>query len=402
MTDNGLPRVLLVDDELNLLEAMVRGLRHSYTVVTAPGGRSAVELMRSEPVFSVIVSDLRMPGMDGVTFLRHARQMAPDAVRMLFSGSGDFDDAIEAVNQGAIFRFITKPCPLPRFKDALDAATEQHRLITAERVLLEQTLQGSVKALAGVLALVSPAAFGRGARARQSIEELALRCNVSERWPVEVAAMLSQMACVALPLDLVEKLYHGLAVNEAEQAMIDRLPALTEELLGNIPRLEPVRKILLYQHKQYDGGGSPQDAVRGEELPWGARALKVIFDLDVLETQGNSAGIAFDILSSRAGWYDPVILKALAEIRGNSGHPAQMKEIPLREVRPGMVFAQDVKSARGLLLIARGQEVTQSLIERIWNFSPTLGIKEPVRVSIGNIPPEAGEPQPPHASEAPV
>jgi response regulator RpfG family c-di-GMP phosphodiesterase len=387
MAGDGLPRVLLVDDEVNLLQAMVRGLHGAYSVVTSGEARAALELLRNDRGFTVIVSDLRMPGMDGVRFLREARQIAPDSVRMLFTGQGDYEDAVNGVNEGAIFRFITKPCPLPDFKSALDAATRQHGLITAERVLLEQTLQGSVRALAGVLELASPAAFGRGARARKWIEELTSCCDISERWPVEVAAMLSQIACVALPADLIEKLYHGQQVTPAEQAMIDRLPTVTEHLLGNIPRLDPVRRILLYRHKHYDGAGVPQDAVRGESIPWGARALKVIFDFDVLEAQGNSTENAFDILNSRKGWYDPAILSALAKLRGSSAHQARLIEIGLHDVRPGMVFAQDVRSARDLLLIARGQEATPALVERIRNFSPTLGVKEPVQVIVPSAAP---------------
>ncbi|MGH9351736.1 MAG: HD domain-containing phosphohydrolase [Terriglobia bacterium] len=381
MTNTELPRILLVDDELNLVEALIRGLRRAYSITAAPGGQAAIDLLRREPAFTVVVSDLRMPGMNGIDFLKHARQIAPDAVRMLFTGNADLADAIEAVNQGAIFRFITKPCPLPGFKLTLDSAIQQHQLVTAERVLLEHTLQGSVKALTEVLALVSPAAFGRGARARQGLQDLFARCGVAERWPVEVAAMLSQIGCVTLPLEVLEKLYHGQPVTLDEQAMIDRTPAVTEQLLGNIPRLDPVRKILLYQNKHYSGEGCPRDSVRGEDIPWGARALKVILDLDALESQGILAEAALDLMWSRAGWYDPAILKALAEHRGGA-HGVELREIFLREVRPGMVFAEDVKTTRGLLLIARGQEATLGLIERIMNFSPSLAVKEPIRVTL--------------------
>lgn len=386
MADIELPRVLIVDDESSLLDSAVRGLRHNYSIVTALSGKAGIEILRREASLTIAVSDLRMPGMDGITFLRHARQIAPDTIRMLFTGHADLADAIEAVNEGAIFRFIPKPCPLPTLKGILDTGLKQHELVTAERVLLEQTLRGSVKTLTDVLALVSPMAFGRGTRARQRVVDLAPRCSVSEGWPVEVAAMLSQIAYVTLPSDVLEKVYHGQMLNAAEQAMIDRLPELTEQLLGNIPRLDAVRRILRYQQKHYDGEGSPSDAVRGEELPWGARALKVIFDLDVVETQGNSTETALSILHSRAGWYDPLILKSVAEACGSSTDQGQTKEVALRDVQPGMVFAQDVRTAWGLLLIARGQEVTPGLLERIWNLSSALGISDSVRVITRKVP----------------
>lgn len=382
MTDDSVARILIVDDELSVREALVRGLRRFFTIVTAPGGQPALDILRREPDFRVIVSDLRMPGMDGISFLRHARQIAPRAIRMLFTGNADLADAIEAVNEGAIFRFITKPCPLPGFKNMLEAAAEQYRLITAERVLLEETLQGSVKALSDVLALISPMAFGRALRVQKHVSELAARCGMVERWPAEVASMLSQIGCVSLPSKVVEKLYHGQALAEDEQRMVERIPAITEQLLGNIPRLEPVRKILLYQNKHYNGEGWPADGVRGEGLPWGARALKIISDFDVLESQGLAPAQALDVLRSRNGLYDPAILNVMGQLSGADAHERQMIELAMREVRPGMEFAEDVKTTRGLLLIARGQKVTTGLIERISNFPPTLGIKEPIRVFV--------------------
>jgi response regulator RpfG family c-di-GMP phosphodiesterase len=386
MNHNGLSRILLVDDELSLLEALVRGLRRLFDIETAPGGQAALEILQHQPAFAVIVSDLRMPGMDGITFLKNARQIAPDGIRILFTGNADLADAIEAVNQGAIFRFITKPCPLPGFKNMLDAAVEQHRLVTAEKVLLEQTLQGSVKALTDVMALVSPMAFGRGIRARRHVGELASQCGIRERWPVEVACMLAQIGCVALPPELIEKLYQGQAVTKDEQTMIERLPGVTEQLLGNIPRLEPVRRILLYQNKRYNGEGLPTDGVRGDDLPWGARALKIVFDFDVLESQGFPAQEALNILRARSGWYDQPILKAMTQLCRVEATGAQMKEVALRDLRPGMEFAEDVKTTRGLLLIARGQKVTPGLIERISNFSPTLSVKQPVLVTVHDHP----------------
>lgn len=386
MENNGLARILVVDDELNLLEALVRGLRRQFTMVTAAGAQAGLDVLRREPAFNVIVSDLRMPGMDGISFLRHARQMAPETIRVLFTGNADLADAIEAVNQGAIFRFITKPCPLPGFKNAMDAAVEQHRLMTTEKVLLEQTLQGSIKALTDVLALVNPTAFGRGLRARRHVGELASLCGITERWPAEVASMLSQIGCVTLPPDVLEKTYNGQALTEREQAMVERLPQIAEQLLGNIPRIDPVRRILQYQNKRYDGGGHPADAVKGDGLPWGARALKIILDFDTLESQGISAQQALDLLYSRAGWYDPVILKAMAQVSGGEAPSGKLKELALREVVAGMEFAEDVKTTRGLLLIARGQKITPGLIERIMNFPPSLGIKEPVRVIVRDQP----------------
>jgi len=380
MTTPDLARVLCVDDEPNVLDGLTRNLRRHFQVVTAVGAPAALEVLGREASFAVVVSDLRMPGMDGVSFLARVRESAPDTVRVLLTGQADLAAAIAAVNEGNIFRFLSKPCPPELLLPALSAAAEQHRLITAERVLLEQTLHGSIKTLTDILALASPAAFGRATRAKQHVSALADLLAVPDRWQVEVAAMLSQIGCVTLPPETAEKLYHGQPLSEAERAMTDRLPELAVQLLANIPRLEPVREILVYHHKHFDGSGSPRDGVRGDQLPWGARALKIILDLDTLEAQGVRTGFAFDTLRGRAGWYDPVLVEALAEMLASAAPAVEVRELRLREVKAGMVFGEDVTTASGLLLIARGQEVTAGLLGRIHNFSKTLGVREPIRM----------------------
>src|SRR5690242_13315710 len=104
------PRVLFVDDEPDLLAAIVRNLRSEhFDVATAPGGAAALDMLRNQGPFAVLVSDLRMPEMDGVTLLQNARKLFPDTVRVLFTGQPDMERAIAAVNEGEIFRFMTKP-----------------------------------------------------------------------------------------------------------------------------------------------------------------------------------------------------------------------------------------------------------------------------------------------------
>ena len=392
MSPESKPRILMVDDEPNILQGYTRTLRSFFEVVTATSGAAGLDMLRQQSTFAVVVSDLRMPQMDGVAFLHHAREIAPDATRILFTGNPDLESAISAVNDGAIFRFVTKPCSLEILRKTLQAAAGQHRLVTAERVLLEQTLRGSVKTLTDILALVNPSAFGRAARARSEINRLMDAANIQERWPVEVAAMLSQIGSVTLPSHTSEKLYQGESLSEDELAMVNRLPGVVEDLLANIPRLDSVRQILRYERKNYDGSGSPHDEVHGGEIPWGARALRVTLDLDVLETQKTPLPIALATLRGRKGCYDPTILESLADVRGGVLETGEstVEEVPADGLRTGMVLAEDVKTLKGLLLVARGQEVTIGLIERLRNFSSQVGVKEPIRVLVR----EKGSPSP--------
>jgi response regulator RpfG family c-di-GMP phosphodiesterase len=353
-------------------------------VETAVGGALGLEVLKTKGSFAVVMSDLRMPEISGVDFLAKARLIAPDATRVLLTGYGDVDSAIAAVNDGNIFRFLTKPCATEILVKALVAAADQHRLITSEKVLLEQTLRGSIKTLTEILALANPAAFGRATRIRQSLSELMGHFQIKETWAVEVAAMLSQIGYVTLPPKTQEKLYQCEPLTPAEQDMIDRVPQVTDQLLMNIPRLELVREILHLHQRKFGGERTVRDSVMADSLPWGARALKIALDFDLLASAPEK-NHSIEVLCSRVGWYDPTILKAFVELRGATHRAVQIRETKLRDIQVGMTFDEDIRSSKGVLLIARGQEVTPSLLERVRNFSQELGIREPIRVVVSQV-----------------
>lgn len=380
MTNGEKPRILCVDDEKNVLEGLARTLRTLYHIETACDGASALEILRTQPSFAAVVSDLRMPQMTGIEFLAHARSAAPDVTRVLLTGYGDMEAAIAAVNDGNIFRFLTKPCPTDTLVKALAASVEVNRLVTSEKVLLEQTLQGSVKVLTEILSLSNPAAFGRATRVQRTVTELQDRFEIKERWAAQVAAMFSQIGAVALPPRTQEKLYRNEALSKEESEMVERLPHLVEMLLSNIPRLESVREILRLHARRFDGKAAPGGIHAGEKPPWGACALKLALDLDVLESGQRSQISPLEVLRSRTGWYDPALLDAIGEIRGEKKLETKLLELNFSQMLPGMMFAEDVRSSKGLLLIARGQEVTTSLLERIQNLIADHGIREPVQM----------------------
>lgn len=370
MTDaaKGKPRILCVDDEPQVLEGLTLNLRRHFEIETATSGALGLEILAREPTLAVVMSDMRMPGMDGAAFLAQARQVLPDAVRVLLTGQAEISSAIAAINEGQIFRFLTKPCPPPALLSAINAAVEQHRLITSERVLLEQTLHGSIKALTDVLALVSPAAFGRATRIKQLVSELAEQLSLRERWQVEVAAMLSQLGYITLPPDTAERLYYGRAVSAEEQQLVARLPTLTEELVGNIPRLEAVQAILKSYTKSYSADAAPTNDPKKQVVTVGAQVLHVAIDFDTLETaEAGSADLALDTLRARAGKYAPHVLEALASVRGTHRN-VTIHEIARRDLLVGMILVEDVTLSNGVLLVARGYEVTERFLERLRNF----------------------------------
>jgi response regulator RpfG family c-di-GMP phosphodiesterase len=368
--------VLCVDDEPNVLQGLELHLRRRYSVMTATSGAAGLDVLSKDGVTGVIVSDMRMPGMDGATFLARARALRPDAVRILLTGHSEMQSAISAVNDGQIFRFLTKPCPPPALLAAVEAAADQHRLLTSERVLLEETLRGSIKVLTDVLSLTNPVSFGCATRIKQLALELAAELRLKETWQVEVAAMFSQIGCITLPHETAAKLHFGQQLTPEEELMVAKLPAVTEQLLGNLPRLEVVRGMLANYSKAYRRH-DPGDLVQR-----GAQILKVSLDFDALEARGYTAARSIDTLRGRSGTYDPAVLEALAAVRrGDDSKKETVREIPLSAVRVGMVFAEDVMMAHGPLLVARGYEVTTGFVARAKNFGPG-SVKEPVRVIV--------------------
>ena len=374
------PRILCVDDEKNVLDGLTRTLRGLYEVETAVGAAQGLETLNARSTFAVVVSDLRMPHMTGVQFLREVRHISPDSVRVLLTGQGDMESAIAAVNDGNIFRFLTKPCATETLVQALAACVQQHHLVTSERVLLDQTLRGSIEALTEILSLANPTAFGRATRVKQMVVGLMDHFKITERWPVEVAAMFSQVGHVALPVRTQEKVYKGEPLTEEENRMLERIPQVLEQLLARIPRLESVREVLRYHTRRYNSDGKGRDQVCGELIPWGARALKLALDFDILESEREDH--PFDTLRSRNGFYDPQLLEAFATLHGSTKRQILVHELRLRQIEVGMVFGEDVRSSKGLLLIARGQRVTPGLQERVRNFSAELGVREPIRMIV--------------------
>jgi response regulator RpfG family c-di-GMP phosphodiesterase len=374
------PKILCVDDEPLVLEGLTLHLRRAFRLFTAPSGPAGLELLAKESDCAVVVSDMRMPQMSGAQFLAKVREQFPNSVRVLLTGQSDLESAIAAVNEGQIFRFLTKPCSPNVLLSALGSAVRQHELVMAEKVLLEQTLRGCVKTLTDVLSLTNPTAFGRASRAKQHMTQFLSYIHRADDWQAEISAMLSQIGCVTLPGDVLDRMYEGQPLTDEEAGMVAGLPAMAERLLAHIPRLEGVREILLHMDDHYDSKSG--QSIKGEALPWGARALKIVLDYTSLEWQLGGSAEALDLMRSRSGWYDPGILVAFAALQGNAASGAEVRSVTVKELREGMVLHQNLTTRTGMLVMAKGHEITASSIERIANFSKRVGVREPIPVIV--------------------
>ena len=353
-------KVLFVDDEPNVLQSIRRSLRKSFDVDTAEGGQEALDKIASNGSYAVIVSDMRMPGMNGVEFLSEAKKRAPDTVRMMLTGNADQQTAVDAVNHGDIFRFMNKPCGPDELTTALNSGIRQHELITAEKELLEQTLRGSIDALANVLALSNPQVFGSTSRSRNRIHKIVEQMQLEDNWIFESAAMLCKIGCIAVSEDLVRRKVTGHKLDADEYAEFAEHATIGSKLVATIPRMEQVARAIQYQEKCFDGSGYPKDAVRGEDIPLGGRMLKVVLDYDAIEASGAQMADAIERLKSTPEKYDPTVLAAFeASMRADEG--LVVSTVSIMQLDDSMTVAEDLKTAEGVLLIAKGQETTLSV-----------------------------------------
>ncbi len=390
------PRVLCVDDEPAVLDSLRRQLYAEFAVVGAESGPEALALLSEGPAFAVITSDMRMPGMDGAAVLAEALKASPDTVRILLTGHADVEDALAAVNDGNVFRFLVKPCPRPVLVKALAEAVEQHRTIKAERELIEHTLKGSVAALFEVLSLANPMAFARAARIRGVVLQLIEATGPPDAWRIEIAAMLSQIGTVVLAPETVSKLNAGSPLTPDEQAQVDMLPRHAESLLASIPRLDDVRKMIRDQTVTFEQqsrqahpgvgyvlGAAPEARTN---VGIGAQMIRIAVDLETLEAGGIHRRVALGALERRKGAYDPYLLNALRQTAEPETSDPDVLQLLSNELEAGMTVVKDVTDSAGRLLVGRGYQVTESLIERIRNWKATSFISEPIYVSADSVP----------------
>jgi response regulator RpfG family c-di-GMP phosphodiesterase len=376
-------KVLLVDDENNVLQAYTRVLRRRFTLDVALGGAEALALMAQSGPYAVVVSDMRMPGMDGVEFLSQVKERFPDSTRVMLTGNADQTTAMEAVNRGSIFRFLTKPCDSEVLAATLEAGIRQYELVTAEKQLLEQTLKGTLAMLVELLSILDPISFGRAQTMAALAEGVARDLAMPDPWVLGIASILSQIGILTVPDALVSKIHTGGFLNSNEREIANRVPEIGSNLLRHIPRLEAVAESILYMSKNFNGTGFPADHLKGPDIPLGGRILRVITDyLNLLAIKGEPK-LALAEMEYRTAWYDLTVIRSLSRVI-KSLEPqeaeTQILEVSLKELRLGHLLGSDIQTATGLLLVPTGTRLNLIHLEKLRNFSRLGGIREPITV----------------------
>ena len=375
-------RVLFVDDDANILSSFKRRLGRRYDLTTVLGGAEGLdEIERNGPV-AVVVSDQRMPKMDGVEFLKRVKSTSPDTVRIMLTGNTDVDTAISAVNEGSIFRFYTKPCTPEALAEGIDAGLRQFSLATAEKELLERTLAGSVKVLVDVLSLVDHDAFQLAQRTRPWMGKIAKQLQLENVWELDVAAMLAPIGLITVPEEVRNKLHLGESLTSAEQDICERAPEAGRNLLHNIPRMQHISEIIYYQNKGFDGSGFPDGWMAGEDIPVGARILHLLTDLH--RTQEVPSPAALAKVTQQSSRYDPKVIDAVRQTM--STMPAEDRtrngvlKVSVDSLTAGAKLVSNVETEDGVRVLVAGAEITQAQLEHLQNMHQLRRLKEPIYV----------------------
>ena len=371
-------KILFVDDEHFVLEALTRQLHKSYPIETAKSATEALEILESKGPFAVVVSDLRMPAMDGIALLTEVRKRHPNTTRVILSGDADLEKAIEAVNSGQVFRFLTKPCSANGLATTLSLAVRQYQLLTSEKELLNKTVKGSISMLSEVLSLANSRAFSRGHRIRNLVVEIAKNMGLRLLWRYEVAALISQLGCIAIPDDILKKVSLNETLGDGEKQIFADHPRIGAQLVRRIPRLEGVADIISNQLLAFEEGFPSAD--HSENTLVGSHILRAALDYDQLTSQGMTHDEAIRQLYSRKGQYNPDVLQQLKLLQPRLPKEGATVKLLFDELVPGMIAAEDILAQNGTTIIEKGQEITWPALQGLHNFIEHIGIKEPIKV----------------------
>ena len=374
--------ILFVDDDESILSAFMRQLRRRYHIHVANSAEEALEKLHSTGPYAVVVSDLRMPGMDGIEFLSRVRRRSPETVRVMLTGYADLEVSMAAVNNGHVFRFLTKPVATEELIKALEAALAQHRLITTKNAFMEETLGACLKLLSDVLALVSPVAFSNTARVKRYVRYMAKALGLPKAWRYTLAADLSQLGCITVPPAILEKRARGEALTPDEEVLLAPHPQVAAKLIAEVPRLETIAEMVARQREPFADLGDTAPPRERDPVALGAQLLHIAFDYDHLRQSGLSHREAIQKLKADPSHHDPILVEALAS-RQTESAKAQPESLPVEALRVGMVLAEDVRGTDDLLVAARGQELTTAVLERLERLARVGWLAGPIKVHKG-------------------
>lgn len=374
---NAKPRILCVDDEQYVLDSFRRLLRKNFDLNIANSGDDGLKLMEQNGPFAVVVSDFKMPGMNGVEFLTKAQEINPNTIRVMLTGQANENTAAKAINEGKIFRFLNKPISSSDFMLCLKDAIRQYNLIHAEKDILEKTLKGCIEMMTETLSLTSPLAFSRATRVQKYARQVGDHLGVDDLWQLEVASMLSFLGFVTIPGKILEKKINGRELECHETQMFEDIPTVTEKLIGHIPRLEVILEIITRSQKDT----SFATISLNDSTAVAAAILRTVSRFDELIEKGYGKMEAIHELMLYPIRYNQTVLDQLESIKIKE-LSIKTRKISINQIRVGMVLNESIRTQEGLTVAPKGFRVNDLIRQLLKNLILQDSIPEFVEVLI--------------------
>ncbi len=405
--------LLFVDDEAGILSSLRRLFRpYGYNILTAESGAAGLEVLGREEV-DLVVSDMRMPTMDGAQFLRQVRARWPNAVRLLLTGYADMASTIDAINHGEIYRYISKPWDDEEIVRTVKDSLERKRLerenarlgeltrrqneelkelnagleqkVAARTAEVKQTLafleqahkelkrgfMATVRVFSGLIELRHGKLAGHSRRVAELARALAQRLELDDASVQDVlmAALLHDIGKIGLPDAVLDRPFNGMSAEVRAEVM--KHPVTGQMVILGVGQLKGAALLIRHHHENFDGSGFP-DRLAGLALPLGARILTVANDYDALQmgllvNRPLKPAEALTFILDNAGKrYDPQVAHAFAAMLAETLKD-EIVEVPLRPgaARPGMLLTRDLMHKDGYLLLAKGHTLDAGVIEQL-------------------------------------
>ena len=321
-------KILLVDDDDKILASYQRSLRKDFDVFVANGGEEGLRILVENGPFAVVVSDFKMPVMNGVEFLSEALQAAPDTVRMMLTGYVELENAMNAVNRGHVFRFLTKPCPIDLLRKSLEEGIDQYQLVLNQRELYSlkratRTMEGIIFSFATLVEKRDPYTAGHQRRVASLAAAIGTRMGLDEErvFGLKMAGIVHDIGKIYVPQDFLNKPGR---LSEAEFAIIKEHTVVGHEIFKSVEFDWPIDKVILQHHERLDGSGYP-NGLKGDEILLEARITAVADVVDAMNSHrpyrpglGMTAALG-EIEEHRGVLYDPEAVDACLALIRNEG-----------------------------------------------------------------------------------
>ncbi len=398
--------ILVVDDEPIILKALDKFLtRYQYNVFKADHAVDALKILRETDI-GVIITDYQMPMLSGLEFLQQARTIQPLATRILITAIVDNATVVNAINDGEIFRFITKPWKgeeliatihnaaqkyeLLRNNEALQNQTletnktleEQLQIVKNQRNELIETIENSVKLSLKVIESYHSVLGDRAREVQRIALILGKELGLDERelHQIRIAALVHEIGMVGLSRELIKKWESSPgSLTPEEKKQVEHYPVLSEEMAAYVDSSGEISKIVRQQCEHFDGTGFP-DKLQGQYI----HLISKILSVSIFLARGaNDPNRALDLMQASSGKrFDPDIVRAAvrAPIFESRENRISTVEILVQELEQGMILAEPIVTNAGDLLMRKGEKMTPAFIQIINNHNNLSNIRSRILV----------------------